>query len=516
MIEISSLPARSGCYLFKDKNGDIIYIGKAKNIKNRVKAYYSKNSHHPKTQAMMDKIHEIDIMVTKSEVEALLLENALIKRHQPHYNIRLKDAKTYAYIRCTDEIFPRFVIARRRGYEGDYFGPFVSAQERDRLLRFLQKTFLLRTCKKLPKKPCLRYHMHTCIAPCRGDISVEQYKKRVVHAKKILQGKKVQLIKEMEAEMKNYAARNEFENALIIRNQIAAIERLGEGQIIDRKTQCNEDVINYVIQDGKVYLVVFNIYQGLFADKDEFIFDVVEDFFHEFILQYYDEHPIPKELIVPSPLDGALTEYLSQKKQKKVVITVPQRGVKKKLLELAWKNIHYAHFNSIEKGNILGERLGLRERLDVIECFDISHLSGTAMAGSMVQYRTGKPSKSNYRRFKIKTVKGIDDCAAIAEVIHRQYFRVKQENIELPDLIIVDGGKAQLNAAYAELVQLDLAIPVISIAKHMEEVFVLGKARPLHLKKSDKALQYIQEIRDEAHRFATLYYRVLRKKDVIQ
>jgi len=515
MIDADSLPACPGCYLFRDKHGRVIYVGKAKNIKNRVKSYMHHTIEDPKTRAMLDHVERVEVIATDSETEALLLENTLIKKHQPKYNIRLKDAKTYAYIRLTDEAFPRLTIARRKTGGGKYFGPFVSAEERDYVLRFLQKTFLLRTCKKMPKKPCLRYHINLCCAPCAGHVSQEEYQKRIARAVTVLSGNVAELLSEMEATMKRLAKENEFERALELRNQIAAVSRLSERQKIQRERTYNEDVLSYRVHDGTVYLMVFNIHRGTLANKNEYVFDHGDAFLEEFLVQYYDEHPVPAELILPVPVEDAVISYLTVKRGKRVRVTVPQRGVKKELLGLARKNIDITFFGNMERVEALKDALRLTVNPAVIECFDISHLSGTSVVGSMVRFTNGIPDKSAYRRFKIKTVEGIDDCAAIAEVVRRRYSRLKREGAALPDLIIIDGGRGQLNAALEELKKLALAIPTISIAKREEELYMPGRTRPLKLPEKHRGLQYVRGIRDEAHRFALAYNRLLRRKEVI-
>jgi excinuclease ABC subunit C len=258
--------------------------------------------------------------------------------------------------------------------------------------------------------------------------------------------------------------------------------------------------------------MLFNIYKGTLSTKNEFVFGFTPDFFEEFIVQYYSENPIPSEVIVPQKLSDSLAVFLKHKRKKKVRIVVPKKAAKKQLLDLVIKNIEIMFFGDVSKVEELHRQLNLQELPQVIECFDISHLSGTSMVGSMVQYRNGKPDKTNYRRFRIRTVEGIDDVAAIAEVVRRRYTRLKQENAEMPHLIIIDGGRGQLNSAVLELEKLDVKIPVISIAKQFEEIYLPGSSQPVHLIKKEKALLFIQEIRDEAHRFAISYNRLLRKK----
>jgi excinuclease ABC subunit C len=515
MLSAVNLPNEPGCYLFKDKNNKIIYVGKAKNIKKRIKQYYQKNDFDIKTKSMLNFVKSIDFVATDNEVEALILENTLIKKHQPKYNIRMKDAKTHSFILLTQEKFPRVLIARQKNGKGKFFGPFISAHERDYILQFLKKTFLLRSCKKLPKKACLRYHINLCDAPCIGLISHEDYMKKIDNVKLVLTGHTDKLLEKLKNDMKLFSDNNDFENALKIRNQLTAIENLNERQKMKREKKYNEDIINFEIKDDKVYLILFNIYKGTLNNKADFVFDYHSDFLEEFIIQYYSESSIPKELIVPVKLSNSIQNYLEDKKGNKVKLIKPEKGEKKQLLDLVLKNIEITFFADIDKVETLKNRLNLQDSPNIIECFDISHLYGSSTAGSMVQFRNGRPDKSNYRRFKIRSVEGIDDTAAIAEVVKRRYNRLKSEDAELPDLIIIDGGVGQLNYAIKELEKLNLKIPIISIAKQFEEIYIPGKLQALRISKKDKALQFIKEIRDEAHRFAIKYNRLLRKKELI-
>jgi excinuclease ABC subunit C len=515
MFDIMNLPTDPGCYLFKDKNSKIIYVGKAKNLRKRVKSYVQKNDLDAKTQSLIKHVESVDYIATDNEVEAFILENTLVKKYQPKYNIDLKDAKSYAFIQLTDEEFPRVLLARKKTGKGKFYGPFVSAQERDYILHFLRKTFALKTCKKLPKKPCLRHHINLCDAPCADLINKEDYNKKIARVKLVLSGNTKKLLKQMQKEMKNHSEKSQFEQALNIRDEITAIERLSEHQNMQRQKQYNEDIINYKIKDEKVYLMLFNIYNGLLSNKNEYVFDYNDDFLEEFIIQYYSESSIPKEIIVPKKMGESIDFFLETRKGKKVKITKPQKGAKKQLLGLVEKNIGIAFFADTDKVDALKTKLKLQETPVVIECFDISHLSGTSTVGSMVQFRNGKSDKNNYRKFRIRTVKGIDDFVAIAEVVRRRYTRLKNEGDEFPNLVIIDGGRGQLNFALQELERLNLKIPIISIAKQFEEVYIPGMIHPLRLAKTEKALKFIQEMRDEAHRFAIKYNRLLRKKELI-
>jgi excinuclease ABC subunit C len=516
MIDIEALPKDPGCYLFKDASGEIIYIGKAKNIKKRVSSYFQKRPLDAKTENLVARIASADFVATNNEIEALILENNLIKRHQPKYNINLKDAKNFAYIQITDDEFPRIAIARRPTDAGRFFGPFVSAQERNYVLLALKRAFRLRTCKRLPKKACLRYHMQSCSAPCIGAIARDAYLEGVKRAEAVLKGNSADLLHNLRQDMAEKAREQEFEKALELRDQIAAIEQLAQHQSVDRQKTYDEDIIHYLVMDDRVYLIVFTVHRGTLAQKEEFVFDLGEEFLEEFITQYYSDREPPTELILPRRVDASLAEFLSMRKGRSVRITVPQKGEKKKLLDLVKKNIELAFFGDRIKLEELKKSLRLPQLPMVIECFDISHLSGTSTVGAMVQFRGGKPDKRNYRRFRIKTVEGVDDTAAIAEIVRRRYHRLVEDNAPLPDLIVIDGGKGQLSAALDALKALGLRIPLIAIAKREEEIYVPGLRFPLPLRKKEKASLFIQEIRDEAHRFAITYHRLLRKKKIIR
>ncbi|MCK4761782.1 MAG: excinuclease ABC subunit C [Candidatus Aminicenantes bacterium] len=512
------IPENPGCYIFRDKAGKIIYIGKAKNLEKRVHSYFQKKdrSFDPKTEQLVKNIAAVDFIVTANEVEALILESSLIKKNTPKYNINLKDSKNFAYIYVTDEKFPRLRILRNKTAKGEFFGPFVSAAARDYILAAVNKVFQLRTCKKMPKKPCLRHQLRLCRAPCINGIGEAEYAGKIRRVKLILKGRTKELITGLSDEMANAAAELNFEHALELRNQVEAIKSLQERQNMDRKKKYDEDIVNFLVKGGKVYLMLFNVYKGILENKQEYEFDYKEDFFEEFLLMYYSDNKVPAELIVPEKLGPAFVSYLREKGRKAVTVKIPEKGEKKQLLELVKKNIEMTFFGARIKLRDLQRRLKLPQTPTVIECFDISHLSGTSMVASMVQFREGRADKSNYRRFKIETISGIDDTGAIAEVVKRRYTRLLKKEKALPDLVIIDGGKGQLNAALAEIEQLGLEIPTIAIAKRFEEIYMPGIERPLRLGKKTKALQLVQQIRDETHRFAIAYNRLLRKKELLK
>jgi len=354
--------------------------------------------------------------------------------------------------------------------------------------------------------------MQSCSAPCIGAISTDEYRIQVERATTLLKGKGGELVKQLREEMASCSAAQEYEKALSLRNQIGAIERLSERQYVERPKESDQDVIAYTVADGIVSLMVFAVRKGSLTRKQEYSFEAGEDFFEEFLVQYYADHPPPTELILPHDIDAALSDYLTELRGRGVQITVPKIGEKKKLIDLVYTNIELIFRRGALKTSDLKSALELPDTPHVIECFDISHLSGTSMTGSIVQFRDGVPDKKNYRRFKIRTVEGIDDFASIAEVVKRRYLRLSTAGDEMPDLIVIDGGKGQLSAAIDTLNDLNVEIPVIALAKREEEVYLFGEMLPLHLDPKGMALRYLQEIRNEAHRFAVAYHRLLRKK----
>jgi excinuclease ABC subunit C len=516
MIDLSNIPTNPGCYLFSDKKNNVIYVGKAKNLKKRVKSYFQKKDLDTKTAVMLEYVDSVDFIATDNEVEALVLENNLIKKNSPKYNINLKDSKRFAYIQLTDDDFPRILYARGPSGKGKFYGPFVSAAARDDILWLLKKTFQIRTCKRMPKKACLRYHINLCLAPCIKKVSKKDYSDVISRVEMVLKGKTGELVKSLASEMKEASKKEDFEHALELRNQISAIKWLSEKQDMERLKRYNEDIINYITKGGKVYLILFNIYAGILKNKQEFEFNYNDDFLEEFIVQYYSENNVPKELILPKQTDESIVSFLTEKREGAVSVKVPQKGDKKRLLDLVKMNVELTFFGDTEKLVDLKNELKLQDIPTVIECFDVSHLSGTSTVASMVQFRNARPDKSNYRRFKIRTVEGIDDVAAIGEVVKRRYKRLKREKTSMPDLIIIDGGMGQLNSALNQLSDLELKIPVISIAKKFEKIYVPGLSFPVSLDKKSKAQKLIQEIRDEAHRFALSYSKILRKKEMIK
>jgi excinuclease ABC subunit C len=512
MFKLDKLPHLPGCYIFKDRLGNVLYIGKARDLRKRVSSYFQKKEHDPKTQRMLERAASVDTFVTGNEREAFLLENNLIKRHRPKYNISLRDSKRYAWLLLTREEFPRLAVARRKEEIGAYFGPFPSAEERDSILKFAVNVFRLRTCRRLPKRPCLRLHLGLCTAPCKRLVSKEEYNLQVEDARKLLSGKNSQLLSDLKARMALHARNKDYERAQMLRDRIRAIESLNEQQSVETAREYDQDIVNYIISGPTVRLAVFKAKKGVLSGKSEFEFERSEGFLEEFLSRYYSEEKVPRELILPERLSEGLAGYLAERRGSPVSATVPSRGEKKILLELVVRNLE-ASFRERELSvSDLQEKLGLARPPEVIECFDVSHLSGTSSVGSMARFAGGKPDKSGYRRFRIKSIEGVDDYAMMGELVRRRYSRLKDEGHVMPDLIVLDGGVGQLSAALVELKKLGLSIPALALAKKTEEVYLPGIQNPLRFDLKSRGMKLLQNARDEAHRFALAYHKLLRSK----
>jgi len=512
-VNTKALPKDSGCYLFKDDKGNILYIGKAKSLKKRVSSYFHKNHSDHKTRLLVSKIKDIDFFVTKNEVEALILENNLIKKHKPKFNIDLKESKRYAYLLVTDEKFPRLVTRRNKKSRGTYFGPFTSGEYREILRKLLVNNFSIRTCNKIPKRACLRFHIGLCGGPCEGKMEKKEYDKNVLKVKTFLGGKTEQLIKTLKGEMKILSDKLLFEQAKTRKEQSEALKYLDIKQNIERKKHHDENIINYIKKGGDVHIIVFNVKRGVLTTKSEYSFEESEGFLEEFLKVYYAQNPIPREIILPrATSDPLIQTYLEKIKKGKVKLIVPKSGAKKELLNLAKRNIETSFLKNNVMTSDLKKSLKLNFTPRVIETFDVSHMSGTNVVGSMVRFSDGMPDKSNYRKFKMKLYQSNDDFLGIYELVKRRYSRLKENNEVFPDLIVIDGGLGQLNAALKALDELNLKLPIVSLAKQFEEVYVPGKKKPLRLDIKSPGLKLLIQGRDEAHRFAIKYHRLLRSK----
>ena len=516
-----NVPIHPGIYLMKDSNDNVIYIGKAKNLKNRVKSYFLKNQNY-KTQKLIEKISDIEFVLTDNESEAFLLESNLIKKHRPIYNIQLKDQQRYTYLRLTSEKFPRLLVARRtrKGNflgKGKIFGPFTHGSSKLLTIGSLRKTFKIRICKTLPKKICLEYHLGNCDGPCEFSSAQEEYTKHVSDLEQVLKGKDQMKVftKKLEEEMDEASESLNYERAKEIRDTLQRLGSLKTKQKMEYIQSSDEEYFGINVRNQIATIMTFRKTHGVIRDSDKFSFDVIADnTFSNFLFQYYTTHSIPKFIIVNEIPEKKefLESFFSEKAGFQIQIIHPKRGKRKEMIELILKNINLIHSKGAEPGIIeLQEKLDLSELPNIIECFDISNHGKDYAVASMSQFVDGKPNKAGYRKFKIKTIKGKDDYAMISEVIKRRYLRVKNENSNVPNLILIDGGKGQLNAALSSLKMVNLDIPCISLAKENEEVFVPKRKNPILIPRNLSSLQILQYARDEAHRFGVAYNRNLRK-----
>ncbi|SHK86123.1 Excinuclease ABC subunit C [Selenomonas ruminantium] len=535
--KLKLLPDKPGVYIMKNAEGRIIYVGKAIVLKNRVRQYFqSGKNHSPKVRAMVSHIADFEIIMTASEVEALILECNLIKKHRPRYNISLKDDKSYPYVKVTvQEDFPRVFITRRILKDGArYFGPYTNATAVHESLKLLRRLFPLRTCKHLQERPCLEYHIKRCLAPCAGKVERADYDAMIKAVLLFLEGRTEDVEKELQIRMEQAAESFNFEVAARLRDQLLAVRKVAEKQNIVTGSG-DQDAIGIARSEIGVVVQVFMIRAGKMIGREHFLLQGSEDesdgkLLAAFLQQYYHRATfIPREILLPLAIPQGeqelLEKWLSEKKQKaKVQLILPQRGTKKDIVDMAVGNAEkYLHDEAarIKQANDqtlgaveeLGRCLGLAKMPDRMECFDISHNQGSETVASMVVFEGGLPKKSDYRRFKIQSTEGKpDDFLSMREVTTRRYVDLPEE--ELPDLIIIDGGKGQLSSALEIIrnVAGHKKVPVVGLAKQFELVFTEGNPEPVVLPRHSQALYLIQRIRDEAHRFAITYHRKLRGK----
>ncbi|TSC76856.1 MAG: excinuclease ABC subunit C [Parcubacteria group bacterium Gr01-1014_31] len=514
-----TLPEAPGSYQFFDAKGEVIYVGKAKSIAKRVASYRRASDY--KTTRLLTEVADIQCTVTGSEVEALLLEAKLIRQHQPKYNITLKGGERYAYIQVTNEPFPRLVTTRQPKPGDRVFGPYTSGEARVQAIHLANTLFKLRVCKRLPKRPCLLYHMKLCSAPCIGNITKDAYARNVKQAERLLRGDVPPLVDDLTREMREYAAQQEYEQAKLRRDQVRALQRIGNEPGAKLRQAYDQDVVNFSAAGAKVVVQVFHVNRGIISRRREFTLRRTlpqsdAAMLADFLTQYYYAEDIPGEVIVPIAAERqpVVANYLSQAAGRKVRITVPKQGEKLRLLELLAENIAV----SLKAGDSalleLQEKLRLPRLPRVIECVDISNLGPTNAVGSLVFFRDGKPDKNEYRRFKVRTVAGQSDYDAMKEVIGRRFRRLLADRAALPDLLLVDGGKPQLSAAVSVFRELGLQQPVAALAKRREELYTTDSQYPLRIARTSPALKLVQRVRNEAHRFAIGYQRLLRGKDL--
>ncbi len=525
---IRDFPNKPGVYLMKDGDGVILYIGKAVDLKKRVSSYFRRNK-DPKTRVLVPQIDDIDHITTHSEFEALLLENTLIKKWKPRYNINLKDGKSYPVIRITNEAFPRVFRTRRIIEDGsEYYGPYPNVHALDKYLEVIEKHFPLRKCRGPLKKrefPCFYYHIHRCAAPCVGKVSREEYQENVDRIRTLLSGSTTELIEDLKGKMNEAVADLRFEAAAEYRDAIAAVEEIASEQEVVDFNQDTRDYIAVAEREGGCCFAVFQMRTGKLVGRELYRSDHcadVEDSFHQFVLQYYaDDEVLPERLYVQAPANVQLiSQYFSEERGADTVVEIPSDSRNASILKLARDNA----FEDLLKGN--GRTVSGLEELRIalelekvpvrIEGFDISHLSGKHTVASMVSFKNGTPDKENYRRFHIRGLNGkVDDYEAMREVIARRYTRVMNERMDAPDLVLVDGGRGQVRAASEILSALGLeSVPLAGLAKREEEIFLPRRSDPLRLPQSSDALKILQRVRDESHRFATSFNTQLRKKDV--
>ena len=504
------IPTNPGVYLFKDEQGEIIYIGKAKSLRSRVKSYFSNTDQPAKTRQLVSKIRNIDWIVVNNEVEALLLENKLVKQHTPKYNIDLKDAKTFAYISLTRELYPRVLTSRKVSRNLESFGPYTEGYIRQDLQRLVVRVFKLRTCKTMHKRACLNFHIHTCAAPCIGNVTAEQYSEQVRGARSFLNGNYQQTIAQLNSQMQNESAQKKYESALDLRNQIASIRLLTQHQIVDNERRFDQDIMAFKQVGEKMLTIQMGVRKGVLRGKNQFTVDLQPQIEQEFLKAFYATNRIPREILLNKPCwqeneeKKALEEFLSTKRNAPVSLTIPRRADKLALVQLAEKNLE----STLDVDSALVDlqnALHLSVLPHVIECFDVSNLGQEHVVSGMVSFRDAKPDKKNYRKFKIKTFIGQDDFAAVNEVVARRYKRLVQEKSPLPDLVMIDGGPGQVSAAKVALQTVGLKIPLIGLAKEHEEIYLPDQSVPQSFDKNSRMMLLLRRIRDAAHEFSLSY-----------
>ncbi len=509
----SEIPTQPGVYLFKNKKDEIVYIGKAKNLRARVRSYFSKSYQTPKTRHLVARIRGIEWIVVYNEVEALLLENKLVKKHKPKYNINLKDAKTFAYIAISKDSYPRIFSTRKPSSRLYMFGPYTEGYLRRELQRLVVKIFKLRTCRKLPKRACLNFHIGLCTAPCEGKVSKDQYGKQVEQARSFLMGDyDEQLTKNLTEQMHKASKEMQYERALELRNQIASIKLLTQKQVVDSFRKYDQDVIAFRRLGDKMLIVQMGIRKGVLLGKKEYTLDFEPEIEQMFLKEFYDKNRIPQEILLNSQAwtdteeKTVLEKYFATIAGAPVNINVPNEGDELYLVRLAEKNIE-ANLDEDSALVDLQTALNLPSLPRVIECFDVSNLGKEHVVSGMVRFIDGNPDKSNYRRFKIKTVKGQNDFASMQEAVTRRYCRLINEESPLPNLVVVDGGPGQVTSASLALKSLGLQIPLIGLAKKYEEIFLPDETVPRRYKKNCRMMLLLRRIRDAAHNFSIRYSR---------
>ncbi len=534
--KLDALPTRPGVYLFKDSAGKVVYVGKARVLRDRVRSYFRSGRPMELHKAtMIEAIADLDLVVTDTEMEALALENNLIKRHQPIYNVRLRDDKNHPYLKLTlQEQYPRLQIVRRPAEDGNaYGGPYIPASLGRKSASIVHRVFGVRSCKEelngRRPRPCLQYQIKRCIAPCVAEVcGPERYREAWEDARLFLEGRNADVIERLEGEMARAAAGERYEEAGSLRDKVRALERLETPQKITTTDIEERDLFGAHVEGGRAALQVFSVRDGRVVGREAYLLEGIaepEGLLSTAIQQFYaDGRYVPRQVLVPEevPDRELLGEWLSARRGTRVELRLPQRGEKVRLLELVLRNARLAfelewkhpRRQSQELLRALRDLLELDEEPRRIECFDISNIQGSDVVASMVCFLDGMPKKSEYRKFRVKTVSGApDDFASMREVVGRRYRRLLEEGKDLPELVLVDGGKGQLGSAVEALEELGLgAQPVASLAKREELIFVRGREQPIALERSSPVLQLVQRVRDEAHRFAVGFHRQVRSK----
>lgn len=541
--KLKNLPIQPGIYQFINDKGKVIYVGKAKNLRNRVRSYFQNRIDSPKTAALVSKINDLELIITDSEIEALVLENNLIKDLKPRYNINLKDDKTFPYIRITNEPFPQIFPTRTIIKDGSkYFGPYTDVKNMKSSLRLLNKVFKIRSCRlditqdaidKKKFKVCLDYHIKKCEGPCEGLASRERYNEMVNQVAKVLRGKTEDLIAELKNQMNEASVNLEFEKAADLRDRLEQLQVYSSKQKVVSNDFEDRDIISAAYEGKDVSATILNIRTGKLVGKRQLTLSIEENeevsqIYSAIIKFYYNEFvEVPKEIVLETEPDEAdsLLEWLNTKAIRKCSFVIPQRQSETKSLLAMCKQNAILHLKEIQlqkmkkEGNVpyalsaLQRDLRLKNLPRKIECFDNSNLQGSDAVASMVVFVDGKPKKSLYRKFIIKTVEGPDDFASMREIIHRRYSRLIEEKEIMPDLIMVDGGKGQLSSAVETLDELGMKnYEIIGLAKRLEEVFLRGDSEPQSIPKTSSSLKLLQHVRDEAHRFAITFHRERRSK----
>ncbi len=545
--KLETLPTGPGVYQHKDSQGKVLYVGKAKNLRSRVRQYFQKSrSVEPRITQMLSRATDLEIIVTDSEVEALILEANLIKKLKPRYNVSLKDDKSYPYIVVTNEPFPRVFVTRQIRRDGSrYFGPYTDVKNVRAALKTIRDLFMIRSCNfmldadtiaRRKVKLCLDYHIKKCEGPCEGLVSVEQYNTMIEQVVTLLRGKTEALIGLLRQEMESLAAGRRFEEAALVRDRIKGLKAYAERQKAVDLDACDRDIIAFASEGDDACGVVFRVRDGKLIGRQHYYMSNVEDKQAGEILetliqqQYLESDDVPQELLLPSDPDdaGALTQWMSDRRGSAVLLRVPHEGEEAKLVALTRHNARFLldelKIQRLKRAQSLPHAVtALQQDLHLahpprrIECFDISNTQGTDSVASLVVFVDGKPRKSEYRKYKIRGVEGPDDFASMREVVERRFVRILQEHSVLPDLLMVDGGKGQLSSAVEVLTRLGLkAQPVIGLAKRLEEVYLPGRSDPELIAKASGGLRLLQQIRDEAHRFAVTFHRTVRKKRTLQ